>query len=179
MVSITFVMACNNNITTTIEQTTNTASVTSTTNESNLEVLNDTYFQYSTNSTQNLLILNLDITDDVIVYDLDENPLNKDDILVKNEYYEIKSSYVLSQEAEKVEFYLEFSNKINLVSISGAHRVYSPEGCVNCGQCLINCPYNAIEEKVSFIEDVWKAIKDPNKIVVAMPVNWISRKIIL
>ncbi len=51
----------------------------------------------------------------------------------------------------------------------GAHSVYSPDGCVNCGQCLVNCPYNAIEEKVSFIEDVWKAIKDPNKIVVAMP----------
>ena len=51
----------------------------------------------------------------------------------------------------------------------GPHRVYSPDGCVNCGQCLVNCPYNAIEEKVSFIEDVWKAIKDPNKIVVALP----------
>lgn len=51
----------------------------------------------------------------------------------------------------------------------GPHRVYSPDGCVNCGQCLVNCPYGAIEEKVSFVKDVFKAINDPDKIVVALP----------
>ncbi len=58
---------------------------------------------------------------------------------------------------------------IDSKSPGGPHRVYSYDGCVNCGQCLVNCPYGAIEEKVSFVEDVFKAINDPDKIVVALP----------
>jgi len=51
----------------------------------------------------------------------------------------------------------------------GDHRIYRHEGCVNCGQCLVNCPYGAIKEGVSYINDVFKAIDDPDKIVVALP----------
>lgn len=36
--------------------------------------------------------------------------------------------------------------------------------CINCGQCLLVCPTGAIVEKDS-IEDVWRAIEDPKKIV--------------
>lgn len=50
-----------------------------------------------------------------------------------------------------------------------APRVAHYDGCVNCGQCLINCPYGAISEKVSFIDEINKALKDPNITVVAMP----------
>ena len=34
--------------------------------------------------------------------------------------------------------------------------------CVNCGQCIVNCPVGALSEK-SEIENVWAAINDPNK----------------
>lgn len=37
--------------------------------------------------------------------------------------------------------------------------------CVNCGQCIHVCPVAAIKEKSS-VADVWKAIADPEKIVV-------------
>ncbi|MBR3920091.1 MAG: [Clostridia bacterium] len=37
--------------------------------------------------------------------------------------------------------------------------------CVNCGQCIAVCPTGALTEK-SEIEDVWKAIADPNKYVI-------------
>lgn len=37
--------------------------------------------------------------------------------------------------------------------------------CVNCGQCTIVCPVNALHEKDS-LEDVWAALADPNKTVV-------------
>lgn len=80
--------------------------------------LRDSYFQYSTNSTQNILLLNLNVTDDVKVFDTNDQLLNKDDVLVKNDYYEIKSSYILSLEEELVEFYLVFDNQKTLVSIS-------------------------------------------------------------
>jgi len=43
-----------------------------------------------------------------------------------------------------------------------------PETCIYCGQCLINCPVNAIYEPVSFINDINKAIKS-GKYTVAMP----------
>ncbi|GEM_PF-191053 len=49
------------------------------------------------------------------------------------------------------------------------HTIASYDGCVNCAQCLINCPYGAIEERVSFIDEIMEAIKDPAKTVVAMP----------
>ena len=37
--------------------------------------------------------------------------------------------------------------------------------CVNCGQCIIYCPTGALSEKTD-IDDVWKAILDPEKHVV-------------
>jgi iron-only hydrogenase group A len=37
--------------------------------------------------------------------------------------------------------------------------------CVQCGQCAAICPVGAIVEK-SYVDDVWKALDDPKKIVV-------------
>ncbi|MFH2114720.1 MAG: [FeFe] hydrogenase, group A, partial [Spirochaetota bacterium] len=37
--------------------------------------------------------------------------------------------------------------------------------CINCGQCVAHCPTGALYEKYC-IEDIWKAIDDPNKVVV-------------
>lgn len=38
-------------------------------------------------------------------------------------------------------------------------------GCINCGQCVINCPVGALKEK-SDIQRVWDAIADPSKTVI-------------
>ncbi|MCE5255925.1 MAG: [FeFe] hydrogenase, group A [Spirochaetaceae bacterium] len=38
--------------------------------------------------------------------------------------------------------------------------------CVNCGQCVVYCPVGALYEREQ-IDEVWKAIDDPDKIVVA------------
>ncbi|SNR91505.1 ferredoxin hydrogenase large subunit [Humidesulfovibrio mexicanus] len=48
-------------------------------------------------------------------------------------------------------------------------QVVDPAACINCGQCLVNCPYGAIYEEVSFVDEVFKALKDPDTIVVSMP----------
>ncbi len=42
----------------------------------------------------------------------------------------------------------------------------SDVGCVFCGQCIISCPVGALYEKDA-IQDVWAAINDPEKIVIA------------
>ncbi len=41
-------------------------------------------------------------------------------------------------------------------------------GCINCGQCIINCPVGALREK-SDIERVWDALADPEKVVMVQP----------
>lgn len=51
----------------------------------------------------------------------------------------------------------------------GPRTVVDPSACMNCAQCLINCPYGAIYEGVSFVDEVFQALKDPNKVVVSMP----------
>ncbi|MCL2474192.1 MAG: NADH-dependent [FeFe] hydrogenase, group A6 [Alphaproteobacteria bacterium] len=37
--------------------------------------------------------------------------------------------------------------------------------CINCGQCVNRCPTGALQEK-RYINEVWEAINDPDKIVV-------------
>lgn len=37
--------------------------------------------------------------------------------------------------------------------------------CINCGQCVVNCPVGALKEKES-IDLVWKALDNPNKHVI-------------
>ena len=41
-------------------------------------------------------------------------------------------------------------------------------GCINCGQCIVNCPVGALKEK-SDIERVWDALADPEKVVMVQP----------
>ncbi|MDP2846827.1 MAG: [FeFe] hydrogenase, group A [Humidesulfovibrio sp.] len=47
--------------------------------------------------------------------------------------------------------------------------VLDPAACVNCGQCLMNCPFGAIYEEVTFVDEVFAALKDPKTVCVSMP----------
>ena len=38
--------------------------------------------------------------------------------------------------------------------------------CINCGQCVLNCPTNALKEKIQ-VDEVWELINDKSKHVVA------------
>ena len=40
--------------------------------------------------------------------------------------------------------------------------------CINCGQCIVNCPVGALHEKDDTAE-VWAALQDPDKFVVVQP----------
>jgi hypothetical protein len=89
----------------------------STTNE--VLDLEDSYYQYSINSTQNIKILHLNITDDVKVYNTAGVLIPTDDVLFKSDVYEIKSSYILSHEGYAyLAFYLEFNHQRTLVQIT-------------------------------------------------------------
>ncbi len=37
--------------------------------------------------------------------------------------------------------------------------------CISCGQCVMNCPTGSLSER-EYIDDVWRAIEDPEKYVV-------------
>jgi hypothetical protein len=53
----------------------------------------------------------------VEVLDTEGNQINKDDVLVKNTYYEIKSSFILSEDSDEVRFTLVYGNFQSLVVI--------------------------------------------------------------
>ena len=44
----------------------------------------------------------------------------------------------------------------------------SEMGCINCGQCIVNCPVGALYEKDD-TKKVWDLLKDPTKHVVVQP----------
>ncbi|MEF2146342.1 MAG: [FeFe] hydrogenase, group A [Desulfovibrionaceae bacterium] len=52
---------------------------------------------------------------------------------------------------------------------NGIRQVIDPVACINCGQCLVNCPFGAIYEEVSFVDEVFAALRDPDTVVVSMP----------
>ena len=37
--------------------------------------------------------------------------------------------------------------------------------CINCGQCIMNCPVGALHEREN-VQDVWDALNDPDKFVI-------------
>ncbi len=54
-------------------------------------------------------------------------------------------------------------NEVEIAPPFGLNLYQSP--CVGCGQCILACPVGAIYEKDS-TEQVWKALADPEKVVV-------------
>ena len=48
-------------------------------------------------------------------------------------------------------------------------HVVDPVACMNCGQCLVNCPYGAIYEEISYVDEIFEKLKDPDTVVVSMP----------
>lgn len=58
---------------------------------------------------------------------------------------------------------------IQAANDQGIRQVLDPAACINCGQCLVNCPFGAIYEEVSFVDDVFRALADPDTVVVSMP----------
>ncbi|MDL1969910.1 MAG: [FeFe] hydrogenase, group A [Candidatus Desulfofervidaceae bacterium] len=51
----------------------------------------------------------------------------------------------------------------------GPREVVHPGLCINCGQCLTHCPAGAIYEPISWVDEIFQALKDPNKFCVAIP----------
>ncbi len=58
---------------------------------------------------------------------------------------------------------------IQAINDEGIHQVINPAACMNCGQCLVNCPAGAIYEGVSYVNEIFNKLKDPDTIVVSMP----------
>lgn len=122
MISLFGMIACSTNQNTTQPHTTIDNTVITTSGNHNSE-LGNSHYQYSTFSNQNIKILHLDITSDVEVYDKNLNSIELDEVLVlNNQKYEIKSDYIIANEADVVEFYLVFNNQRTMVVVTKSDK---------------------------------------------------------
>ncbi len=110
-------------------------------------------------------------------YGITDIPLIVD---LKREYYKDDSSYAYIRDLSKCikcGKCVDICNNLQTVNaIDYAYRGFNlkittpyeipinESKCTFCGQCVLNCPTCALEEK-SEIEEVWKIINDPNIIV--------------
>ncbi|MCF7924726.1 MAG: hypothetical protein K9L64_06470 [Candidatus Izimaplasma sp.] len=89
--------------------------------EHNLVSVRDRDFQYSINSTQNIYIMDLDTEEEVIIINEDGELLNNN-VLVKNNYYEIKSDYIISLQDCEIVFYLYYGNIKSKIHITMSEK---------------------------------------------------------
>jgi iron-only hydrogenase group A len=62
---------------------------------------------------------------------------------------------------------IDFTNRgFQTIIAPACNKSLGGTTCVNCGQCILVCPTGALREQ-SNLQDVWDAINDPEKVVIA------------
>ncbi len=110
----------------------------------------------------------LDILELPFKQELEYQPWNKKFPLIRDSAKCIKCMRCI-QVCDKVQglniWDLEGTGSRTTVNVAG-HKVIEESDCSLCGQCITHCPVGALHER-SDTGKVWKAIADPDKIVVA------------
>ncbi len=110
----------------------------------------------------------LDILEIPFEKTLEYQPWNKEFPLIRDSGKCIKCMRCI-QVCDKVQglniWDLEGTGSRTTVNVSG-HKTIEESDCSLCGQCITHCPVGALRER-SDTGKVWKAIADPDKIVVA------------
>lgn len=110
----------------------------------------------------------LDILEIPFKQELERQPWNKEFPLIRDSGKCIKCMRCI-QVCDKVQglniWDLEGTGSRTTVNVAG-HKTIEESDCSLCGQCITHCPVGALRER-SDTGKVWKAIADPDKIVVA------------
>ena len=110
----------------------------------------------------------LDILEIPFRQELEHQPWNRNFPLIRNSAKCIKCMRCI-QVCDKVQglhiWDLEGTGSRTTVNVSGRNTI-EESACSLCGQCITHCPVGALTER-SDTGKVWKAIADPDKIVVA------------
>ena len=100
--------------------------------------------------------------------EIERQPWNKEFPLIRDSSKCIKCMRCV-QVCEKVQslgvWDVEGTGSRTTINVAG-HRTIEEASCALCGQCITHCPVGALRARDD-TEDVWDAIADPDKIVVA------------
>ena len=100
--------------------------------------------------------------------EIERQPWNKEFPLIRDSSKCIKCMRCV-QVCEKVQglgvWDVEGTGSRTTINVAG-HRTIEEADCALCGQCITHCPVGALRVRDD-TEDIWDAIADPDKIVVA------------
>ena len=110
----------------------------------------------------------LNIIDIPFKMEIERQPWNKEFPLIRDSSKCIKCMRCV-QVCEKVQglgvWDVEGTGSRTTINVAG-HRTIEEADCALCGQCITHCPVGALRVRDD-TEDIWDAIADPDKIVVA------------
>jgi len=115
------------------------------------------------NLADNLGIRNIPYTGGMPDYGFhDNNPAIQRDY---NKCIKCRRCMAICNKIQECHVYSAINRGLDIIIAPAFQKDLSEVSCIMCGQCVIACPTGSLSEK-ECIDDVWKAIADPNKHVI-------------
>lgn len=92
---------------------------------------------------------------------------NKNPFIVRdyNKCVKCRRCEAVCREVQGVNVYSAKNRGFDTVIAPAFMKDLGEVDCISCGQCVMNCPTGSLAER-EYIDDVWRAIEDPDKYVV-------------
>ncbi|SHJ75581.1 NADH-dependent [FeFe] hydrogenase, group A6 [Tepidibacter formicigenes] len=116
------------------------------------------------NLADNLGVRNIPYTGEMNDYGFnDNNPAIQRDY---NKCINCRRCMAICDKIQECNVYSPLNRGLNTIVAPAFKKDLADVTCIMCGQCILACPTASLSEK-EHISEVWKAISDPDKVVVA------------